>query len=301
MSARIAVVGLPFFAERATVSLREAGYQASHLPRPGRSPVAWARLVTGLLRTDLVYAIGSSPAKNSPVDLAARRGAPVLMHWVGTDVVTAIASYKAGRLSDRLARLAHHWADAPWLVEELAPLGINAEYRPLPIRTVIGEPIALPPEFRVLIYFSARPHRQYDLEGTMAVIRSLPDVAFTLVGGYRPPGPPPNLEVVGFVEDMAQVYPRVSAFLRLTHHDGMSHSVIEALSFGRYVFWNYSCPGVTRVADAAAAIEAIRIMQSRFIAGTLEVNEVGAAGVTQRYRWDTLLHEVQAGIDQLLS
>ncbi|MBI5949004.1 MAG: glycosyltransferase [Chloroflexi bacterium] len=301
MSPRIAVVGLPFFAERVAESLRDAGYRAFHLPRPGRSPRAWARLVTGLLRADLVYAIGSSIRVNSPVDLAARRGKPVLLHWVGTDVLAALEEHRAGRASRRLVDGAAHWADAPWCAEELAPIGIRAEHHPLPIPTVLGSPVPFPDTFRVLLYLSASPHAAYDVDGTLAVVRALPEIPFVVVGGYRPPEPIANLDARGFVTDMPSLYRETTVFVRLVKHDGMSHSVIEAMSFGRHVLWNYAYPGVTRVADANEAVEALRDLHARFAAGSLGLNEEGAREVTQRYRWGTLLSEIRTGIDRLLS
>ncbi len=301
MSPRIAVVGLPFFAERVAESLRDGGYRAVHLPRPGRSPGAWARLAGGLVRADLVYAVGSSIRVNSPVDLASRRGRPVLLHWVGTDVLAAIEEHRAGRASRRLVEGAAHWADAPWCVDELAPIGIRAEHHPLPIPTAIGSPIPFPPAFRVLLYLSPSPHAAYDVEGTLAMVKALPEIPFVVVGGYQPTEPLPNLEARGFVTNMQAVYRETTVFVRLVKHDGMSHSVIEAMSFGRHVLWNYAYPGVTRVEDARGAIEALRDLHARFAAGSLELNETGAREVTQRYRWGTLLNEVRTGIDRLLS
>ncbi|MGI8927364.1 MAG: hypothetical protein ACR2HN_12080 [Tepidiformaceae bacterium] len=301
MSRRIAVVGLPFFASRVAASLHEMGYDARFLPRPGRSPAAWATLARELVRARLVYAIGSSAVRNGPLDLIARLRRPILMHWVGSDVRHALAAQSAGRASARLLRHAAHWADAPWLAEELAPLGIAPAVHPLPVPVAVGTSLPLPAEFRVLVYLPASPHAFYDVAGILATVAALPEVPFTLAGGFTPPERPPNLELAGYVKDLRPFYEASTALLRLVHHDGMSHSVVEALSFGRHVLWSYPFPGATRVAGADVAIAAIRVLQRAAHAGTLEVNETGAREVTQRYRWDNLQSEIRTGIDQLLS
>jgi hypothetical protein len=301
VSRRIAVIGLPYWGERSASSLREAGFAATYYARPGRSPAAWARLLVGLLRADLVYAVGSSAVRGSPADLVSRAGKRILMHWVGTDARVAVADHAAGRTSGRLLRRATHWADAPWLIDELAPIGVRASHHPLPVATAIGEPVGLPASFRVLIYLPATPGDAYDVEGTLEVIRALPGVQFTIAGGYRPVDDLPNVSAPGFVQDLAAVYRESTALLRLVRHDGMSHSVIEALSFGRYVLWSYPFPGATLVASPGEAIAAIEALHASFATGSLAPNLEAAAEVTQRYQWDTLLNEVSQGIQQLLS
>ncbi len=301
MNRKIAVIGLPFYAERSARSLRELGYPASYVPRPGRDPRSWAVLGKGVLSARLVYTIGSSIARNSPADLIARTGKRVLMHWVGTDVQAARADHAAGRVSRRLVRNATHWVDAPWLADELAPLGIRAECHTLPIETTIGSVLPLPPEFRVIVYLPAGKHAAYDIEATLAVFTALPEVRFTLIGGHPAPAGLSNVESLGYVTDMPAVYRDAVAMLRLVHHDGMSHSVIEALSFGRYVVWSYPFEGAIHASSAEAATAAIRDLHARFTEAKLGPNDSGAESVTQKYRWCTLQNEIRAGMDPLLS
>ena len=298
---RIAVIGLPFFAELAAEGLREAGLDAVYVPRPGRSVPAAIRMVRTLLSARLVYAIGSSAARRSPVDLLLLLRRRVLLHWVGTDVTEARADYAANRLSDRVRRRAAHWADAPWLVDELRPLGIHATDRPLPARLSLGEVTPFPERFRVLIYLAQQPHAAYDVEGTLAVCRALPDIEFAIFGGYTPDPPLSNVTALGYIHDMPPVYRDSAVFLRLVRHDGFSHAVAEALSYGRYAIWNYPFTGVISVADPQSAIAAVRQLYERFAAGSLQPNISGASAVTQRYGWYTLLDEVRSGMDQLLS
>lgn len=283
---RVAVIGLPFFGRRVAESLREAGIEARYLPSPAIEPRRIPSVLAELLRADLVYAIGSRAAKGSPVDLLARSGKRVLLHWVGTDVLWARRDAAAHRLSRWLTERAVHWADAPWLVDELGALGIVAEERPLPMPMAVGEPVALPGTFRVLVYLPEHAREPYDVAATLAVVRALPEIEFLVVGGFEPSEPIPNLQALGFVRNMTDVYHRCSVLLRLTHHDGLSHSVVEALSYGRYVVWTYGLPGVVRVANAGEAAAAIASLRTEH----REPNYVGVQ-TAQRYRADVIVRE----------
>lgn len=188
----------------------------------------------------------------------ARLGKAVVVHWVGTDVEYGVRAMHGGTASRRLVEKARHWADAPWLVEELAAAGIEATVRPLPMLIAIGEATPMPNEHRVLIYLPMQPGAAHDVEGTLAVVEALPDLAFTVVGGYVPERQLGNLRSEGYVTDMASQYRAHSILLRLTNHDGLSHSVVEALSFGRRVVWTHALDGVHEVGNATEAIAALR-------------------------------------------
>jgi hypothetical protein len=260
-------------------------------PRAGliKNPLA----ATHLFGADLVYGIGSSIERSSPLDLVARSGRRVLMHWVGTDVLFARRAERRGRVSARLRR-SHHWADAPWLIDELGALSLKVAEHPLPMPIAVGHPLPLPDEPAVLIFLPAAPHRAYDVDGTREVVAALPDVRFLLVGGFEISAE--NVENLGFVEDMAAVYARASLFLRLVRHDGLSHSVVEALSYGRQVVWKYSLPGVTRAATTGEAIAAIR----GHTRAPLALNEPGIEA-SRRYAPERVVSEAADALEALLS
>lgn len=257
MSTRIAVTGLPFFAQRVAASLRREGFDARYVPA-AREALRRPRRLLYLLRAQIVYAIGPSIERRSPLDLLARLGKAVVIHWVGTDVEYGVRAVSAGTASRRLVGKAMHWTDAPWLANELVDAGIEAEVRPLPMAIAIGEATPMPVEHRVLVYLPVAPGPAHDVAGTLAVVEALPDLAFTLVGGYVPDGRYTNLRSEGYVRDMASQYRAHSILLRLTHHDGLSHSVVEALSFGRQVVWTHHLEGVRQVSGPDEAIATLR-------------------------------------------
>ncbi|GAB4337224.1 MAG: hypothetical protein Kow0010_25290 [Dehalococcoidia bacterium] len=296
--ARVALVGLPFFAERAARFLRAAGFAAEYVASPTFGPGALAGALA-ITRADLVYAIGSSVRVRSPLDLAARAGKRVVMHWVGTDVQAAAEAWHRRCVSERLLTGATHLVDAPWLAGELRLLGIHAEERPLPVPIAIGEPVPLPETFCVLVYLPTQPHAAYDIAGTIEVIRALPHVRFVVVGGFRGELPA-NAHALGFVDDIEPVYRDVSAVLRLTRHDGLSHTIVEALSFGRYAVWSRPFPGVREASGVEEALVHLRELADCGAKGELPPNEPGIAAAG-RYQPERVLIETQDWLRQVLS
>lgn len=294
------VVGLPFFGTRTAESLSSVGYDARYMPHPGRDAALWPRLATEIMAADVIYAIGSSVRLNSPLDLISRAGKKMLVHWVGTDVSVALDDWRNGRASERVLRRGLHRADARWLVDELTGLGVRAQERLLPIPVAIGVAAPLPPRFNVLIYLPREPQSDYDVEGTLAVIRALPTVPFRIVGGYAPPEPLPNVETLGFVTDMPRIYRESTVLLRLMHHDGMSHSVIEAASFARHVLWSYAMPGITGVSGAEEAVATIARLAEQASRGELDANRVGAEHMRQRYNHERVLAHICRDLDRML-
>ncbi len=156
-----------------------------------------------------------------------------------------------------------------------------------------GQPKPMPEEPKVLVFLPSQPHAAYDVAGTIEVIDRAPDVPFVLVGGFRLNRA--NVENLGFVNGLAPVYERCSCFLRLVNHDGLSHSVVEALSFGREVIWNYPMAGVTQVEGVDGAVEAVRAHVSR----PLRQNDAGIEAAS-RYLPARVTAEATAGLEALL-
>lgn len=298
---RVLVIGLPFFGARVAASLSTVGYDAHYQPHPGREPGAWPGSAMEILRADVIYAIGSSIRVNGPLDVISRAGKHMLIHWVGTDVSVAVSDWREGAASQRVLKHSIHRADAPWLLDELAVMGISARERLLPIPVAIGTPFEIPDRFQVLVYLPTKAREDYDVEASLEVMRSLPDTRFVIVGGYEPPERMANVEVLGFTDDMPGVYRQSTVLLRLMKHDGMSHSVIEAASFGRYVLWSYPLAGVTQVADAAAAIAEIQRLQSHFSRAELSMNIEGARYMKETYNPERVLAKICRDLDRLLA
>ncbi len=304
---RVLILGIPYFGNKLAAELTSLGWRARYLPHPGRSPRGWAKVLSAILRADILYLVSSRIEKRSPQHWLLRlRRKPVVIHWVGTDVKLAREVHRRGKVSVQIAERAHHWCDAPWLVQELRTIGVTSEFVPLPIQLHEGRSPALPSEFGVLLYCPQEPaYREvFDLETMLKLPAAFPEVQFTMVASPPEslPGPlPPNLEALAWVEDVEPLYKKTTVYVRLTHHDGQSFMAAEALSRGRYVIWSHPMPGCIHASTFEDVSGALRALLDRHKAGTLSTNLEGRRAASTRFGKNRPLLEIDERLRILLA
>ncbi len=280
---RVLILGLPYFGSMLARLLGERGWEARFAHHPGRDPRGWARLVPAVLRADVIYLISSRLDRFSPQAILIRlRRRPVVIHWVGTDVLIALDEHALGRASKSAARRAVHWVDAPWLAGELDTMGIAAEHVQLPVDGLSQQAPPLPARFTVLLYLpvDAFDREVFDMETLLRLPAAFPDARFILIPSPAAtlPGPlPPNLETPGWVTDMDALWRDVTVQVRLTSHDGTSFMVLEALSRGRYSIWTYPIDGGIAARGYDAVHAALVRLEREHAAGRLGLNQPGMA------------------------
>jgi hypothetical protein len=299
---RVLILGLPYFGELLADELARIGWDARFQHHPGRSPRGWARVIRALIHADILYLIGSRADRYSAQDLLFRIWRrPVIIHWVGTDVLIATEELAKGPLARSVVSKPAHWCDAPWLVTELERLGVRAEYVPLPVNGLAEAAPPLPDPVRVLLYLPVDPfdRQVFDMETILRLPAALPGLEFVLIPSPPEtlPGPlPPNLTARAWVDDMDALYRAVAVYVRLTSHDGMPFTVLEALSRGRHVIFPWTLPGVTVAKGFEATVAALRGFAERAGRDELELNEAGIAWVREQFAHERTL----AGLDQRL-
>lgn len=279
---RLLILGLPFFSKLLSRALRERGWETDYVAHPGRDPRGWLALLPKLLRADAIYHITSRVDRRSPQAIFSRAWRrPYVIHWVGTDVLVALEEHRRGNIDQRFLRVATHWCDAPWLGEELAEIGVKADYQPLPVVDLSSDPPPpLPGDFRALLYLPENPEyrKVFDVETLLRLPHELPEIQFTVVPSppRTLPGPlPPNLRAPGWIENMDPIYRDTTVLVRLTTHDGTSFMALEALSRGRHVIWTYPMTGVRQARGLEAVKAELLDLFERHKRGELGLNEEG--------------------------
>jgi len=286
---RILILGLPYFGSMLSGVLAQRGWEARFLAHPGRSPRAWLDVLAAVARADVLYLVSARAERGSPLDRLLRWWRlPAVVHWVGTDVLIAREAYRKGDLSEVVAGNAVHWADAPWLVDELREMGIRSDVVPLPVPGIASGAPPLPASFRVLFYLpvDAFDREVFDIETMLRLPRELPDVAFVLIPSPAESLPSPlplNLEARGWVTDMDALYRETTVLARLVAHDGMPFMVLEALSRGRHAVYSYELPGVVHARGYDAVKEAITRLRDAHTGGDLGLNEAGMRWVAESH------------------
>ncbi len=303
---RILILGLPYFGRMLVGLLRERGWEAEYREHPGRSARAWADLIPAVARADVIYLIGSRIERWSPQDVLMRlRRKPVVIHWVGTDVQIALDEAKAGRVSERIAKRATHWCDAPWLVDELATIGVRSEGVALPVPGLPAEAPPLPERFHVLLYLpgDAYDREVFDMATLLRLPVAFPHIEFTLIPSPAEtlPGPlPPNLTARGWIEDIDSFYRDVSLYVRLTSHDGTSFMVLECLARGRQVIWTFPMPGAIQASGFDAVACHIRELAAKHASEGLGLNEEGRGYVLEHFNGARLTRDLSQRLRAVL-
>lgn len=231
------------FPERLVESLHNEGVSAKLFSSPkskfGLEPARWA---LRLLR-DRANTIHFLWGDNHVLLYVIPRllGKKVIIHWVGTDVLRVKKKPLVREIIKRVANL--HLAVSPWLVDELREIGIKATVIPLIPTYLPKVDITWPSDKFVHVYLPEGKEVFYGAEDTFNLARQMPNVKFLITANSGKGMPQlPNVTYLGWVEDMEIVWSKVRVYLRLTEHDGMPLTVIEALQRGKYVVWSYEFP-----------------------------------------------------------
>lgn len=291
---RAVVVGFDYYAQFLARLVNEHSARW-HLRAYDASRTGTIRALLAMRRADALISFGGPAPNTALVEAARQRNIPVIVMWAGSDVIKAqedpfeLEVVKQERL--------YHLSDCPWLVDELALLGVNAEYEPVTAVTSGGPVEAFPREFRVLTYLPEPRREFYGASTVYAAARAMPDVRFDVVGAGGPSaGAPPNVFFHGMVDDMPRRIDGSVVLLRQPEHDGKSMLVLEALSRARHVVWNYAFPHVHAARGIAQVLERLQELRRLHTTGELTLNHDGRTFVLNTFA----RHDVAAKFERRL-
>jgi hypothetical protein len=266
-----------------------------------RNLVAMAKY---LMSCDLVYQIGGRLTLGKFLRIAKLLGKKrVIVHWCGSDVISARRELTQGKAVPWVTQKLHHWGDSEHITREVKAMGLSCEANiPLPSLSIPDSPCRLPSEFSVLVYVpDANRGELYGLDSILDVARRLPQVPFDLVGLKRGtiPSPPPNLRIHGHIP-LAEFYRRAVVVWRPVRHDGLSFMVLEALGYGRHVLWTYPFPGCLHVTCAEEARHQIARLHRLHEQGQLGINEDGAQVIAEKYVPQFVKKQILGHLERIL-
>jgi hypothetical protein len=241
---KIIIVGLPLFAERLAKSLKEFDPSNNYISL-NTYYKRWDKIRAKFLipRADLLFSINGTILPSGVFDLAFSKKIPVVMNWVGTDVLLAEKAIESGSFRQNYINQAIHFCEVNWIQEELENSGISAEICNFASFDKKFE-AKLPTEkkLNVLSYIPKERSDFYGIEMLLRVAKNLPNIQFLIAGTkaeeYQPL--PQNVQALGWVKNMDEVYDRSHVAVRIPEHDGLSTFILESLARGKEVIYKYS-------------------------------------------------------------
>jgi len=210
--------------------MRIAGFTADTLPTFRRRGESTLWLFSRQSRPyGIIYRLGGCPT--GYCFLTRLRGKHIISHWLGTDVMRYHG--KLNPIKKLGIRVRRHLvdlelADSESVQEELRAVGIETKLLRLLPQTIVAEVTALPEQATVLSYWSDERFDFYGGSIFLALAKAFPEVKFlvALASGEGLTGIPANVEFLGLVDEMSEIYQKCTCLIRIPRHDGLSAMVL---------------------------------------------------------------------------
>ncbi len=271
-SPRVAILGVPRLVAEQAARLSQKGWTSNPMLTNYALSVPF---------TDVVYQVGGAVIPSYLFRGCKVFGRPLVKHWIGTDVLRAKEETVRRQATAPFVR---NWAVAPWLETELGLAGIDAKYVPLGC----VDPIDMSPfpslPLSVVVYMPGNKFPFYGGRTVLFLAKAFPDIQFLVVGNDGVPDSyPANVIFMGYQDSMGRIYARSHVLLRMTHHDGLSQMILEALNYARHAIWTHEFVGVHQASDEQQAASHLGAMRAKLNAGILEHNLVGMEYVRKTF------------------
>lgn len=305
---KITMFGLPYFSQHLVKLINSScSHLQSHFVDIKREKSLLARyflLARKISSSDLIYQIGGFPRKKI-VQLIRILNVPLIIHWVGTDVLAAREHF--GKISNHYLCEENiiHWTDAPWLVNELKEIHIQAKFIPLPVSSVkkilSQPPPPFPRKFTILSYLPENRLKSFRSDYIIKLIEDFPEISLKIVAnsGKHLKKNFKNVEFLGWISDMNKIYSKSTLLVRMVRHDGYPWTIQESLAMGRYAIWNYPLTGVFEARNYKEMCFYINKLFNLHKEGKLALNEKGRRYIKTQLNPQALIEQVIDNISKI--
>lgn len=243
-------------------------------------------------RANCVFSINGTITESRVFDLALKNNVPIMVLWAGTDVLKAIENFQLGNFNEKYIHEIKHFCEAPWVQEELKTIGINAEILYCATANISSELIES--ESNQLTILGYIPENRSDFYGINQFIKSaklFPKVRFLLAGssGAAHQPLPPNVEALGWVEDMNELFIQSQVTMRYIEHDGLSNFVRESLGRGKQVLYSYPLQHCIHCPSEEVLFKEISNLLQRFERNEDLVNYDGISFIRENFTEEKVL------------
>lgn len=200
----------------------------------------YIKSVFSIIYSDIVLFVGGCVKKSTIINIALLFNKKVVFFWMGSDVITAKKVNK-NLIYHRYIDNCAHICECNWIKEELSELGINAD--------IINIAIVNKNEkntynnwdnMNIICYSGENREYFYGYNYIYKLAQVYPQYIFNVVGTSGKNVPKlSNIRFHGLVDNLEQKFANNFLFIRVPQHDGLSVSVLEALSHRNWVIYSY--------------------------------------------------------------
>lgn len=292
---KIIIIGIPYFAKKIATSLAKEDIQNTYLAiDPGKN--AWTKIcyIFHLISASVLYQVGGSHTQGGALRLAMLLNRKIIMHWVGTDVLNLMNAIKTTGVDYELLTNSSHLCEVEWIQNELSTCGITSSIAQIAcFENTIPTPSRFPNQFTILTYVGRGREVFYGIDKLIALARILPQVEIRVAGIFEYSEPlPPNMRLLGWVDDMTTEYKNCVLYLRLPEHDGLAFSVLEALACGRYVGYVNKFCWTQKIDNDQALVEFVKALIMKFDLNLLDINFGGYDFIVKNYSRDKVMNSL---------
>jgi len=240
-----------------------------------------------LLKADIIHFIGgniflSKGWKFLGLKLLVSFNKKVVIHWVGSDVL------RLNKINRNIKNITH-LCEVNWIQNELKIKGIEA--KEIPMLGVNIDRTSLQDfkfkEFSILTYMGKNRESFYGLEEFIHLAEYFPYIKIKVIGtdckNCNRKKIPKNLQFLGWVTNVKILMKSSPVYVRFVKHDGLSISVLEALSLGRHVCYNFPLKGTYYTPTLQSLKVKIEELYIKFIQKRLMLNLEGIKVVEKYY------------------
>ena len=288
----IVIIGLPLFAKRLANELsiydpkgRYIALDTYYSTKDKILALWWIR------KADLVFSINGSIDTSKIFDYTLKLGKPLVMNWVGTDVITAKNKYETKKIREDYVKNALHLCEVDWIKQELLEIGIDAKISNFAtFNKVYQIEESFHNHFAVLNYIPEDRKSFYGIDLYVELAKRNPSIHFYIAGCVANEHKfPDNIFPLGWVSDMNELYNKVQVCLRIPEHDGLSTFVLEGLARGKQVIYKYDYPNVIHLADLSEIDFKLKELQAKWLDKKSLINVEGMKFISEHFNTDYIL------------
>lgn len=294
---KVLIIGLPFFAKKLAKNLKDLNPIDSFIPLDtNKIFLDKIKYVFHILTADTIYQIGGNAYLGGALSLAYFLRKRIVFHWVGTDVVMAKENFRLNTANKKFLGHVEHLCEVSWIKDELEEINVFPKIMQLACFDQFDESsFSFPEKFKILTYMTPGRETFYGLNYIVVLAQKIPDVTITILGisSYHLELPK-NIVIGGWVQDMKKEYLDTCLYLRLPEHDGLSFSVLEALSFGRYVGYSQNLEGTEYIENLDLLVSYVGRLKNIHETKGLQLNFEGINFVKKNFPKDVVAKQLAA-------